>query len=88
MHHSNVPGIALYFTSLNHARNLLASSPYFSAVQVPSKEGASVLPRLTTGGNLLAGGSARVAVGIILNPFSVLKARYEVSPPSLFFPVQ
>ena len=46
---------------------------------MPSKEGASILPRLTTGGNLLAGATARVAVGIVLNPFSVLKARYEVN---------
>jgi solute carrier family 25 protein 38 len=33
---------------------------------------------LTSSGNLLAGATTRVAVGFALNPFSVLKARYEV----------
>jgi solute carrier family 25 protein 38 len=42
---------------------------------------------LTSSGNLLAGATTRIAVGFALNPFSVLKARYEVrtlptrSPP-------
>jgi hypothetical protein len=39
---------------------------------------SSVLPTLTSHGNLIAGAVARVSVGFLLNPFSVLKARFEV----------
>lgn len=76
----NVPGVALYFTGLNHARTVLATTPYF-AVPCSSKnheKEGSVLPKLTSQGNLLAGATTRVAVGILLNPITVLKARYEV----------
>ncbi|KAI0042206.1 mitochondrial carrier [Auriscalpium vulgare] len=78
----NVPGIACYLTGLNHVRTLMATSPYFAAVQThppnhdPTKH-ASVLPTLTVYGNLIAGATTRVSVGFILNPFTVLKARYE-----------
>lgn len=84
-HTSNVPGIALYMTSLNHIRSLLATSPYFSVIRTPSSHAsthASVLPSLTVTGNLLAGATTRVAIGFLLNPVSVLKTRYEVR----FFP--
>lgn len=80
-HTSNVPGIALYMTSLNHIRSLLATSPYFSVIRTPSSHAsthASVLPSLTVTGNLLAGATTRVAIGFLLNPVSVLKTRYEV----------
>jgi solute carrier family 25 protein 38 len=77
---SNVPGIALYFTSLSQFRGFMATSPLFSAVQKrdPERQSSSVLPVLTGPGNLLAGATTRVAAGFALNPFSVLKARYEV----------
>ncbi|KDQ65119.1 hypothetical protein JAAARDRAFT_53029 [Jaapia argillacea MUCL 33604] len=80
----NVPGIALYMTALTHARSVMAVSPYFKAVQkYPSGDSrtrqGSVLPTLTMQGNLLSGATTRVAVGFILNPFSVLKARFESS---------
>ena len=85
---SNVPGIALYFTSLSQVRGLMAGSPMFTATQKrESERHSSVLPMLTSSGNLLAGATTRIAVGFALNPFSVLKARYEVrtlptrSPP-------
>jgi solute carrier family 25 protein 38 len=85
---SNVPGIALYFTSLSQVRGIMATSPIFTAAQKrESGRHSSVLPVLTSSGNLLAGVTTRVAVGFVLNPFSVLKARYEVrtlsarSPP-------
>ena len=42
----------------------------------------SVLPKLSSQGNLLAGAVTRVAVGFILNPFSVIKARFEVRSTS------
>ncbi|KAI0276992.1 mitochondrial carrier [Russula aff. rugulosa BPL654] len=74
----NVPGIALYFTSLSQVRGIMATSPIFTAAQKrESGRHSSVLPVLTSSGNLLAGVTTRVAVGFVLNPFSVLKARYE-----------
>jgi solute carrier family 25 protein 38 len=57
----------------------MAMSPYFARVQNSSATSTSVLPSLTKQGNLIAGATARVAVGFLLNPFSVLKARFEVS---------
>jgi len=56
----------------------MAKSPHFS-VATSRKEGEakSVLPKLTNQGNLLAGATARVGVGFLLNPISVLKARFE-----------
>jgi len=65
-------------TGLNQARGFMAVSPLFAAVRKQDPERhSSVLPVLTSSGNLLAGATTRVAVGLILNPFSVLKARYE-----------
>jgi solute carrier family 25 protein 38 len=77
---SNVPGVALYFTSLTYLRSIMTKSPYFSAHQRHNLDNSkSVLPKLSSQGNLIAGATARVGVGFILNPFSVLKARFEVS---------
>jgi len=73
----NVPGVALYMTSLTQLRTIMATSPYFALVLSSDTRNASVLPQLTSQGNLLAGATTRVAVGFLLNPFSVLKARYE-----------
>ena len=76
----NVPGVALYFTGLNQFRTFLATSPYFAPLRAPgSSYSTSTLPKLTAQGNLLAGALTRTTVGLILNPFSVVKARYEVS---------
>ncbi|KAJ7762733.1 solute carrier family 25 member 38 [Mycena maculata] len=77
VHVRNVPGVALYMTSLTQLRSVMAASPYFSAVCSSDSRNASVLPKLTSQGNLIAGATTRVAVGFLLNPFSVLKARYE-----------
>jgi len=74
----NVPGVALYFTSLTHLRSVMANSPSFSVQEITTKDGVkTVLPKLTSQGNLIAGAAARVGVGFLLNPFSVLKARFE-----------
>lgn len=74
----NVPGVALYFTSLTYLRSIMAKSPYFSAHQQHSRDSSkTVLPKLSSQGNLIAGATARVGVGFILNPFSILKARFE-----------
>ncbi|KAI1788946.1 solute carrier family 25 member 38 [Ganoderma leucocontextum] len=76
----NVPGVALYFTGLNQFRTFLATSPYFAPLRAPSSSySTSTLPKLTAQGNLLAGALTRTTVGLILNPFSVIKARYESS---------
>jgi len=78
----NVPGVALYMTSLTQLRTFMARSSYFALIkrhprgQASNKNG-SVLPSLTSQGNLIAGATTRVAVGFLLNPFSVLKARFE-----------
>ncbi|KIJ70637.1 hypothetical protein HYDPIDRAFT_172407 [Hydnomerulius pinastri MD-312] len=75
----NVPGVALYFTSLTYLRSIMATSPYFSIQQTATtKDGVkTVLPKLSSQGNLIAGATARVGVGFLLNPFSVVKARFE-----------
>ncbi|RPD62122.1 solute carrier family 25 member 38 [Lentinus tigrinus ALCF2SS1-7] len=76
----NVPGVALYFTGLNQFRTFLATSPYFTPLRASSSsQSTSTLPKLTAQGNLMAGACTRVAVGLVLNPFSVIKARYESS---------
>jgi solute carrier family 25 protein 38 len=76
---SNVPGIALYLTSLSQVRGFMAVSPLFAVVQKRDPQRySSILPVLTSSGNLLAGATTRVAVGFVMNPLSVLKARYEV----------
>ncbi|KAF9224431.1 solute carrier family 25 member 38 [Gyrodon lividus] len=75
----NVPGVALYFTSLTHLRSVMSNSPYFSVQETTTtKDGLkTILPKLTSQGNLIAGATARVGVGFLLNPFSLLKARFE-----------
>ena len=76
-------------TSLTQMRTFLARSPYFAHIRRQSNAGSgenvSVLPSLTSQGNLLAGATTRVAVGFLLNPFSVLKARFEVWIFSLWY---
>ncbi|KIL67418.1 hypothetical protein M378DRAFT_159858 [Amanita muscaria Koide BX008] len=72
----NVPGFAIYMTGVTQLRTLLARSPYFVQSSRISDTN-SLLPKLTSQGNLIAGSSARVAVGFVLNPLAVLKARYE-----------
>ncbi|TFK28469.1 mitochondrial carrier [Coprinopsis marcescibilis] len=74
----NVPGVAFYMTGVTQLRSLMARSPYFSVFRTTKRTtSGSVLPTLTSQGNLVAGAVTRVAVGFVLNPFSVLKARFE-----------
>ncbi|KAI0751651.1 solute carrier family 25 member 38 [Daedaleopsis nitida] len=76
----NVPGVALYFTGLNQFRGFLSTSPHFAPLRTQSSShSTSTLPKLTAQGNLIAGALTRVSVGLVLNPFSVIKARYESS---------
>ncbi|KAJ3796019.1 solute carrier family 25 member 38 [Lentinula aff. detonsa] len=76
----NIPGVALYMTGLTQLRSIMASSRYFTVPVIPSHSNAthnSVLPKLTNTGNLVAGATTRVGVGLLMNPLTLLKARYE-----------
>ncbi|TRM68662.1 mitochondrial carrier domain-containing protein [Schizophyllum amplum] len=76
----NVPGVAFYMTGLTQLRTFMASAPAFSVFHIVQQDAAhrtSVLPKLSSTGNLIAGATTRVAVGFVLNPVSVLKARFE-----------
>ena len=68
-------------TSLTQLRTVMAKSPYFALARtdtVAQGNHSSVLPKLTVHGNLISGATARVGIGFLLNPVSVLKARFEV----------
>ncbi|KAF9066866.1 solute carrier family 25 member 38 [Rhodocollybia butyracea] len=76
----NVPGVAMYMTCLTQLRSVMASSRYFTVPPVQDRSNAShasVLPKLTNTGNLVAGATTRVAVGLLMNPLTLLKARFE-----------
>ncbi|KAE8270195.1 hypothetical protein A4X09_0g2154 [Tilletia walkeri] len=86
----NVPGVALYFWSVTELRSFLARSQIpvlsparktaLSALGSGSAPGSvSTLPKLGTAGNLVSGAVARVTVGFILCPVTVIKTRYESS---------
>lgn len=84
-HRSNVPGVALYFYTLSSIRTELSYLPFFQSTNIPTaaqsttNTNRSTLVKLSVPGNLIAGAIARTSVGFILNPITVLKARYEVS---------
>jgi solute carrier family 25 protein 38 len=94
----NVPGVAMYFYSVSETRALIsrAEIPYLAIpasnplILTSSSSTSSTLARLTITGNLLSGAIARVAVGFILSPITIVKARFESSHfskqayPSLF----
>jgi solute carrier family 25 protein 38 len=88
----NVPGVAMYFYSVSEIRALLAHSavPYLSFSTADNATNAasnasssnskhSTLARLTVTGNLVSGAVARVAVGFLLSPITIVKARFESS---------
>lgn len=79
----NVPGVALYFYSVSHLRHVASQRqiPFISVVvnSNDSSTGSSTLAKLSTTGNLLTGAVARVTVGFILSPVTVVKARFESS---------
>lgn len=87
---SNVPGVAIYMTSLTQLRSVMASSHYFTVPATQDRSNTahdSVLPKLTNTGNLVAGASTRVGVGFLMNPLTLLKARFEATS-SLFALIQ
>ncbi|KAK5168101.1 uncharacterized protein LTR77_006669 [Saxophila tyrrhenica] len=76
-------GSALYFGMLNQMRQFatkLPAIPVVAGEEVKSKNGSSsALPKLGNVANLTTGALARVAAGLIVNPVTVLKVRYESS---------
>ncbi|KAG8851972.1 hypothetical protein FRB96_008987 [Tulasnella sp. 330] len=72
----NVPGVAIYFYSLQALRQRLTQVSTFGVITV-DKSNPSALPKLSPQGNLVSGVVARLGVGLLLNPFSVMKARFE-----------
>lgn len=79
----NVPGVALYFYSVSHLRHVASQRqiPFISVSTTSSDAtaGSSTMAKLSTTGNLLTGGVARVVVGFLLSPVTVVKARFESS---------
>ncbi|KAK3672656.1 hypothetical protein LTR78_007468 [Recurvomyces mirabilis] len=73
-------GSALYFGMLNQMRQYAAQLPAMPVVAgelQPVKASSSSLPKLGNVANLTTGALARVAAGLIVNPITVLKVRYE-----------
>jgi len=83
----NVPGVAIYFYALSAIRTELSYLSQFQTISKLSSTSSSsttttpngsALVKLSVPGNLIAGAIARTSVGFVLNPITVLKARYEV----------
>jgi solute carrier family 25, member 38 len=87
-----VPGVALYYTSLQQVRYTFGSIfPWAvaSTKQGKNKSGkVTTLPVLSHGGNMAAGALTRTAIGLILNPLTIVKARFEVNDQFLLNPGQ
>ena len=52
--------------------------PFFVAHDSNQRRQLSALPRLSPHGDLFAGAVARIAVGLVLNPVTLVKAQFEV----------
>jgi solute carrier family 25 protein 38 len=76
----NVPGVALYFTTLTRLREYIAR-PDSLLTHLRSTASSTIptsaWPRLSVLGDITTGATARVAVGFILMPVTVVKARAE-----------
>ena len=78
----NVPGQALYLTSVQQVRNAIGRIvPSFALTKDAASERLTTLVKLTPTGNLVAGAMARTAIGFVVNPLTVVKARFEVRTP-------
>jgi len=78
----NVPGVAAYFYTLNELRWLVAKwqVPGLSTPDNTTRtQRSSTLARLSSTGNIVTGALGRVFIGLLLNPISIVKARYESS---------
>lgn len=76
-------GSALYFGMLNQMRQYAAKMPPIpvggDGTRVVAGGSSSALPKLGNVANLATGAFARVAAGLVVNPITVLKVRYESS---------
>src|SRR5204862_4219122 len=72
-------GSALYFATLNTLRQHVAASRFFGQAAKPGLEmtHSSSLPKLSNIANLTTGAIARVSVGFVMMPITVIKVRYE-----------
>ncbi|CAE6456522.1 unnamed protein product [Rhizoctonia solani] len=73
----SVPGVAIYFYALQSVRVRLVKISSLAAPSPTASEKGSALPKLTPGANLASGACTRVAVGFLLSPLAILKARFE-----------
>lgn len=77
--HRNVPGQALYLTSVQQVRDAIGRMlPSFARTKDAAGERLTTLVKLTPTGNLVAGAVTRTAIGFVVNPLTVVKARFEV----------
>ena len=75
----NVPGQALYLTSVQQVRDAIGRVfPSFARTKDAAGERLTTLVKLTPTGNLVAGAVTRTAIGFVVNPLTVVKARFEV----------
>ena len=74
-------GVAAYFYTLSTIRNSMSNINYFQLSTPPSlpNSTSSALPKLNSKGNLISGAIARVSIGFVFSPVTVIKARFEVS---------
>lgn len=73
-------GSALYFGMLNQMRQYasrLPPMPVIAGEKQAVASSSSALPKLGNVANLTTGALARVAAGLVVNPITVLKVRYE-----------
>ncbi|CEL62243.1 Solute carrier family 25 member 38 homolog OS=Laccaria bicolor (strain S238N-H82 / ATCC MYA-4686) GN=LACBIDRAFT_191230 PE=3 SV=1 [Rhizoctonia solani AG-1 IB] len=73
----SVPGVAIYFYALQSVRARLVKFPSLAAPSSTADDKGSTLPKLIPEANLASGACTRVAVGFLLSPLAVLKARFE-----------
>ena len=75
----NVPGQGLYLTSVQQVRNGIGRAvPWFALSKDAAGERLTALAKLNATGNLLAGAVTRTGIGFVMNPLTIVKARYEV----------
>ncbi|CAE6433534.1 unnamed protein product [Rhizoctonia solani] len=73
----SVPGVAIYFYALQSVRARLVKFSSLAAPSSTADDKGSTLPKLIPEANLASGACTRVAVGFLLSPLAVLKARFE-----------